>query len=175
MPADNRSLIQTAPICRYFICCLTGQHFVLSFSLIHNVQRISAYPAEQKENFHPSRLCLCQNLTESRVSVHIGPHLGDPFHLDHKGHPAADPGLLSLGQFLQVLDASFCRRIRKVADAVHFQGAALHLQQVELARLSMAKSIRDLSQENSGWMASKPWVSNHFAVQQHLGNELIWT
>ena len=75
MPADSRSLIQTAPICRYFICCLTGQHFVLSFSLIHNVQRISAYLAEQKENFHPSCLCLGQSLPESRVSVYIGLHL----------------------------------------------------------------------------------------------------
>ena len=135
MPADSRSLVQTASICRYSICCLTGQRFVLSFSLIHNIQRISAYPAEQKENFHPSRLCLGQSLPESWVSVHIGPHLGDSFHLDHKGHPAANPGLLGLGQFLQVLDAPFGGGIREVADAVHFQGAALHLHQVELARL----------------------------------------
>ena len=121
MPADSRNLVQTASICRYSICCLTGQRFVLSFSLIHNVQRISAYPAEQKENFHPSRLCLGQSLPESRVSVHIGPHLGDPFHLDHKSHPAADPGLLGLGQFLKVLDAPLGRGVGEVADAVYFQ------------------------------------------------------
>ena len=109
MPADSRSLIQTASICRYSICCLTGQRFVLSFSLIYNVQRISAYPAEPKENFHPSRLCLSQSLAESRVSVHIGPHLGDSFHLNHKGHPTVDPGQLCLGQFLQMLDTPLGR------------------------------------------------------------------
>ena len=109
MPADSRSLIQTASICRYSICCLTGQRFVFSFSLIYNVQRISAYPAEPKENFHPSRLFLSQRLAEIRVSVHIGPHLGDAFHLNHKGHPTADPGPLCLGQFLQMLDTPLGR------------------------------------------------------------------
>ena len=99
--------------------CPPGSVLFLSFSLIHDVQRISAHPAEQKENLHPSRLCLGQSLTKGRVGLHIGPYLGDPFHLDYKGHPAADPSLLGLGQFLQVFGTPFCRRIREIADAIH--------------------------------------------------------
>lgn len=36
--------------------------FTQAFSAFQNLQRISAYPPEQKEDLHPCRLCLSQRL-----------------------------------------------------------------------------------------------------------------
>ena len=57
--------------------------------------------AEQKQHLHTSGFGFGQCRTKLRLCADIWPHLGDAFHLNHKGHSAPIPCLLCLRQLVK--------------------------------------------------------------------------
>ena len=88
---------------------------------------------------HTCSLCFGQCRAKLRLCADIWPHLGDAFHLNHKGHSALISLPLCLCQFVQVLHTPLGRCIREIADTVHFQCAAFDFQQVLLFALFHVK------------------------------------
>ena len=69
------------------------------------------------------------------INCYAPGHLGDAFHLNHKGHSALISCPLCLRQFVQVPHTALGGCIREIADTVHFQCAALDFQQILLLAL----------------------------------------